>query len=48
MKKYSSPLFEMVDVQVKDVITVSAGSQGKLTRFNFSEIISDGSDWIEE
>ena len=46
MKKYMTPLFDVLTVQTKDVITVSAGEQGVIKSYSFKDIIADGSEWI--
>ena len=45
MKKYMTPLFDVLEVQIKDVITLSVGESGVMRSYAFGDIISDGSDW---
>ena len=47
MKKYSTPLFNIVEAQMKDIITVSVEKQGEAQVYTFGNIISDGSGWIK-
>lgn len=46
MKKYNAPLANIVEMQIKDVITVSSGAQGSVLAYSFRDIIADGSEWI--
>ena len=46
MKKYMTPLFDVLAIQTKDVITVSVGEQGTMRSYTFKDIVADGSEWI--
>ena len=48
MKKYITPEMNMLCVETKDVITLSAGENGSITSFTFSGILNGSAGWMTE
>ena len=49
MKKiYNTPEMNMLCVETKDVITLSAGENGSITSFTFSGILNGSAGWMTE
>lgn len=47
MKKYITPELNMLCVETKDVITISAGEKGILKSVSFSSILNGEAGWME-